>query len=376
LDGYKDSIANQFIKVGYNQYLSKDDPKFLEKYIKYFPNDDEKLYEYGLELAAKGRKDAAIRAFQKSLRLGCIAAEARIKELKTSFEPEVEVEKPKQKSWMIPFLALLNFLVFTSLILFFSNLFFGGPHLFSIPAHQEEKQAATDEISDGSSINNEQEDDPLFIFVLQSGLEQYKQNYGVYPNSIDQLFNVSKDNWLSEFRYYFDYVKEGREYVIRWEGNEYRSLQKDEAIALIHFSATNELGVFKGDELLAIYSVASGKSSLPFEASEVTNRVVHPNGGSGPLGTRGLALESNYAIHGTNDETTIGKNVSSGCLRMKNEEIEILYAYIPLGTSFKVSKNPPNEKPKFQNGLPPLATNNESLLKNETALDITYTWKN
>jgi lipoprotein-anchoring transpeptidase ErfK/SrfK len=57
-------------------------------------------------------------------------------------------------------------------------------------------------------------------------------------------------------------------------------------------------------------------------------------GGPGnPLGTRALYLgKSIYRIHGTNQPSTIGKFVSSGCIRLLNEDIEDLYRRVNLGT--------------------------------------------
>ena len=57
-------------------------------------------------------------------------------------------------------------------------------------------------------------------------------------------------------------------------------------------------------------------------------------GGPGnPLGARALYLgKSIYRIHGTNQPSTIGKFVSSGCIRLLNEDIEDLYRRVNLGT--------------------------------------------
>jgi len=52
----------------------------------------------------------------------------------------------------------------------------------------------------------------------------------------------------------------------------------------------------------------------------------------GVLGTRRLKMGDGYAIHGTNKPETIGRSVSHGCVRMKNEDIERLYPMVPLGT--------------------------------------------
>ena len=62
-----------------------------------------------------------------------------------------------------------------------------------------------------------------------------------------------------------------------------------------------------------------------------------PGGPENPLGARALYLyEGNrdtlYRIHGTFEPWTIGTNVSSGCIRMLNEEVADLYLRTPIGT--------------------------------------------
>ena len=52
----------------------------------------------------------------------------------------------------------------------------------------------------------------------------------------------------------------------------------------------------------------------------------------GVLGTRRLVLGDGYGIHGTNAPETIGRSVSHGCVRLRNEDIEQLYDMVPLGT--------------------------------------------
>ena len=57
-------------------------------------------------------------------------------------------------------------------------------------------------------------------------------------------------------------------------------------------------------------------------------------GGPGnPLGARAMYLGGTvYRIHGTNDPSTIGKRVSSGCIRMLNEDVTDLYSRVGVGT--------------------------------------------
>jgi lipoprotein-anchoring transpeptidase ErfK/SrfK len=56
-------------------------------------------------------------------------------------------------------------------------------------------------------------------------------------------------------------------------------------------------------------------------------------GGPGnPLGARALYLgDTNYRIHGTNDPSTIGHRVSSGCIRLTNDDIVDLYRRAKVG---------------------------------------------
>jgi len=52
----------------------------------------------------------------------------------------------------------------------------------------------------------------------------------------------------------------------------------------------------------------------------------------GVLGTHRLNLGDGYALHGTNRPETIGRSVSHGCVRLRNEDIETLYRMVPVGT--------------------------------------------
>jgi lipoprotein-anchoring transpeptidase ErfK/SrfK len=68
-------------------------------------------------------------------------------------------------------------------------------------------------------------------------------------------------------------------------------------------------------------------------------------GGPGnPLGARAMYLGStDYRIHGTNDPTTIGKFVSSGCIRLTNEDVSDLFSRVDVGTRVVVlPKNGPH----------------------------------
>jgi hypothetical protein len=55
---------------------------------------------------------------------------------------------------------------------------------------------------------------------------------------------------------------------------------------------------------------------------------------------------SQYRIHGTNDPSTIGKFVSSGCIRLTNEDVADLFSRVDVGT--KVVVLPKTGAPHFE----------------------------
>jgi lipoprotein-anchoring transpeptidase ErfK/SrfK len=66
----------------------------------------------------------------------------------------------------------------------------------------------------------------------------------------------------------------------------------------------------------------------------------HMAGGmENPLGARALYLgSSDYRIHGSNEPDTIGAAVSSGCIRMTNNDVIDLYSRVKVGTKVVVLK--------------------------------------
>lgn len=70
-------------------------------------------------------------------------------------------------------------------------------------------------------------------------------------------------------------------------------------------------------------------------------------GGPGnPLGARAMYLgNSLYRIHGTNAPSTIGQRVSSGCIRLTNEDVEDLYNRVSIGAKVVVLNDPHRRAP-------------------------------
>lgn len=84
-----------------------------------------------------------------------------------------------------------------------------------------------------------------------------------------------------------------------------------------------------------------------------------PGGPANPLGARALYLfqgnvDTLYRIHGTAIPASIGKAVSSGCIRLLNADVVDLYERVPLGTRVIVLQNAPrldSETKKSKGGL-------------------------
>ena len=121
---------------------------------------------------------------------------------------------------------------------------------------------------------------------------------------------------------------------------------------------TNQLAFFADNLLIDVFPVATGR--LPHYTPEgdwqVVNKLVYPawrdpNGGplipggvpENPLGPRWLGLNalgtagSSYGVHGNNNPYSIGAYASSGCIRMRNEDILWLYERVPVGTKVQIT---------------------------------------
>lgn len=107
----------------------------------------------------------------------------------------------------------------------------------------------------------------------------------------------------------------------------------------------NMLMLKNNDEIFKTYIVSTGmNNSTPTGTFKIINKlknptwfkagaVVPPGSPENILGSRWLGFDlPGYGIHGTTDPQTLGKQVTQGCVRMSNSDIEELYAIIPVGT--------------------------------------------
>jgi len=121
-----------------------------------------------------------------------------------------------------------------------------------------------------------------------------------------------------------------------------------------HFSivvdkSQNQLLLTEDNQFIKLYEVATGKdNSSPVGTFKIVTRitnpvwykqgaVVPPDSPENILGTRWLGLEKQgYGIHGTTDPHAIGQQVTAGCVRMRNSDVEEIFDIVPIGTDVTI----------------------------------------
>lgn len=107
----------------------------------------------------------------------------------------------------------------------------------------------------------------------------------------------------------------------------------------------NTLILKSDEEIFRTYIVSTGlNNSTPVGNFKIVNKlpnptwfkagaVVSPGSPENILGSRWLGFDlAGYGIHGTTDPQNLGKQVTQGCVRMSNSDVEELYYIIPIGT--------------------------------------------
>lgn len=103
----------------------------------------------------------------------------------------------------------------------------------------------------------------------------------------------------------------------------------------------NILMLKANEEVLKIYTVSTGRNnSTPVGVFKITDKIVNPtwytDGKVIPyghpknvLGTRWMGFDiKGYGIHGTTEPEKLGRQVTDGCVRMKNSEAEELFGFL------------------------------------------------
>jgi lipoprotein-anchoring transpeptidase ErfK/SrfK len=94
----------------------------------------------------------------------------------------------------------------------------------------------------------------------------------------------------------------------------------------------HNLYLLDGNTVVRSFPIAVGKMLTRTPSGEYTivNKQANPGG---PFGAFWMGLSRpHYGIHGTNDPSSIGREVSHGCIRMYNEDVLQLAAIVPIRT--------------------------------------------
>ncbi|HHY04756.1 MAG TPA: L,D-transpeptidase family protein [Thermoanaerobacterales bacterium] len=110
------------------------------------------------------------------------------------------------------------------------------------------------------------------------------------------------------------------------------------------------LKLYENGQIIRSYPIAAGKSikQTPIGEFKVISKIKYPTwspkgrkpvppGPANPLGTRWIGFKDGYGIHGNNNPSSIGNFVSSGCIRMRNKDVEELYEKVSIGTPVKIT---------------------------------------
>src|SRR5580698_10886338 len=133
--------------------------------------------------------------------------------------------------------------------------------------------------------------------------------------------------------------------------------------------AARKIVMVEDGKVVKMYPVAVGKHSTPSPsgsfhiASHVVNptyshdgKVVRP-GPSNPVGTRWMGLGyKGYGIHGTNQPESIGHAASHGCIRMRNQDVEELFALVRVGDDVELITAPTAEEAALFDDAAPKTT--------------------
>jgi lipoprotein-anchoring transpeptidase ErfK/SrfK len=205
----------------------------------------------------------------------------------------------------------------------------------------EQAQEKTDDTTRLKEIQRKIEDVNIKI-IFSPVIDKCAKKYIVRPN--DSLAKIAKENNTT-----IELIKRTNNLssdVIRPEQELKITTCK---FSIVADKSQNLLFLKVGDEIIKTYVVSTGKNnSTPVGVFKIINKqpnptwfragaVVPPNSPENILGTRWLGIEAKgYGIHGTTAPEDLGKQVTLGCIRMRNEEVEELYDIVPVGTEVTI----------------------------------------
>ncbi|UCC95058.1 MAG: L,D-transpeptidase family protein [Candidatus Omnitrophota bacterium] len=174
--------------------------------------------------------------------------------------------------------------------------------------------------------------------LFSTALDECSTIYVVKPN--DALAKIAR-----AFNTTVNFIKRanGLESNTIWPGQQLKI--NTCKFSIVIDKSQNILFLKRAGEVIKTYTVATGKDkSTPIGNFKIVNKLINPTwfrtGAVIPpdspdniLGSRWIGIDmKGYGIHGTNEPQNLGKHITMGCVRMKNEEVEELFDISPIGT--------------------------------------------
>ncbi|MCM3747155.1 L,D-transpeptidase [Paenibacillus pasadenensis] len=188
-----------------------------------------------------------------------------------------------------------------------------------------------------------------------SGIRSYRRMNGKWPASLSDLTRPYPDNILAgagkgmkeRFPEWLEEARAAETGGTASGGTSAAAAQErqtsgqgelaaamSESLRIVVDIKSYRLALMSGPVAVRVYPVGLGGSKTPLGQFAVSEKVRNPNGSStGPFGSRGMTLsDTRYAIHGTDEPDSIGKDKSLGCVRMSRADVEELFDLVPIGT--------------------------------------------
>jgi lipoprotein-anchoring transpeptidase ErfK/SrfK len=227
-----------------------------------------------------------------------------------------------------------------------------------VPGFLREIAINTSRTLEGSAMTNAVRHLPLLALIAgltAASAPANAQTFSLLPNLFQQeetrtLSYAPADEVIQEEQAYETPAHLKRQVV---------NFQTKEAPGTIIIDTSNTyLYLVLGDGRAMRYGIGVGRDGFTWSGTQrITNKAEWPDwrppsemlarqpylprfvagGTHNPLGARALYLgNTQYRIHGTNMPQTIGQRVSSGCIRMTNDDVSDLYARVPVGSKVVV----------------------------------------
>lgn len=191
--------------------------------------------------------------------------------------------------------------------------------------------------------------------VIVVGLSLLMSVAAVAPTMARQVYDPEKANWVDEST--LQLPQKGRHGAIKKEIVSYETNFKPGTLVIETDERRLYLVLEDGKALK--YGIGVGRDGFTWTGTHHITRKAEwpgwtppaqmrkrvpdlpaymPGGPNNPLGARAMYIGSTlYRVHGTSDPSSIGQAVSSGCIRLTNEDVADLYDRVQVGATIVVN---------------------------------------